>query len=111
MGINAEYMGSPLSAQAKATSIIASIASFSIRQKQQDVGRLKSRVWVERLGASRDPIATTTTTTTSSSKAKQQQQQQQHQKQAKTKQRSNCGNRIHCRGTCPLIYHVMNKVG
>jgi len=70
-------MGSPLSAQAKATSIIASIASFSIRQKQQDVGRLKSRVWVERLGASRDPIATTTT---SSSKAK---QQQQHQKQAK----------------------------
>merc|ERR1711872_842187 len=77
MGINAEYMGSPLSAQAKATSIIASIASFSIRQKQQDVGRLKSRVWVERLGASRDPIATTTT---SSSKAK---QQQQHQKQAK----------------------------
>jgi len=98
-------MGSPLSAQAKAKSIIASIASFSIRQKQQDVGRLKSRVWVERLGASRDPIATTTT---SSSKAK---QQQQHQKHLKTKQRSNCGNRIHCRGTFPLIYHVMNKVG
>jgi len=72
-------MGSPLSAQAKAKSIIASIASFSIRQKQQDVGRLKSRVWVERLWASRDPIATTTTTTTSSSKAK----QQPHQKQAK----------------------------
>jgi len=48
---------------------------FKIQQKQQDVGRLKSRVWVERLEPSRDPIATT-------SKAKQQQQQQ-HQKQTK----------------------------
>jgi len=94
-------MGSPLSAQAKAKSIIASIASFSIRQKQQDVGRLKSRVWVERLWASRDPIATTTTTSS----------KRNNNNNIKTKQRSNCGNRIHCRITFPLIYHVMNKVG